>query len=194
MRTYEVVSADSHLEVPPDQWRAYVDKEFQDYVPKVVRLPDGSGDAWEMPGGSMIPLGLQFAITRPGVENRYVYSKPTGISYGPDLVGTGDGHQRLREMDQDGVDADLLFPAIFGTPRSRHSGGGRRRNLPGLQRLAVAGIHRGRPGATARPRDPSEGWHRRGHRRDAARRGPVGKCRSSASTNLRQYASYNEVH
>jgi hypothetical protein len=26
MRTYEVVSADSHLEVPPDLWRSYVDK------------------------------------------------------------------------------------------------------------------------------------------------------------------------
>ena len=115
MRTYEVVSADSHLEVPPDLWRSYVDREFQEYVPTVVRLPDGSGDAWEMPGGAMIPLGLQFAITRPGVENRYVYSKPIGISYGPDVAGTGDGHRRIRELDEDGVDADLLFPAIFGT-------------------------------------------------------------------------------
>src|SRR5438132_14147601 len=115
MRTYDVVSADSHLEVPPDQWRPYVDNTFQQYVPKVVRLPDDSGDAWEMPGGGLIPLGLQFAVTRPGIENRYVHSKPIGIGYGPDLVGSGDGYRRLREMDEDGVDADLLFPAIFGT-------------------------------------------------------------------------------
>ena len=115
MRTYDVVSADSHLEVPPDLWRPFVDAEFRRYVPTVVRLPDDSGDAWEMPGGGLIPLGLQFAITRPGVENRYRYSKPIGISYGPDLVGSGDGERRLRELDEDGVDADLLFPAIFGT-------------------------------------------------------------------------------
>ena len=174
MRTYEVVSADSHLEVPPDLWRSYVDKEFQEYVPTVIRLPDGSGDAWEMPGGAMIPLGLQFAITRPGVENRYVYSKPIGISYGPDLAGTGDGHRRIREMDEDGVDADLLFPAIFGT---------RGLDIPVEVDVAIcrgyndwlsAGVHRRRPGATARPRDPSEGWHRGGHRRDAARGGPAG--------------------
>ena len=113
MRTYEVVSADSHLEVPPDLWRSYVDNEFQEYVPTVIRLPDGSGDVGEMPGGAMIPLGLQFAITRPGVENRYVYSQPIGISYGP-TSRTGRP-PALREMDEDGVDADLLFPAIFGT-------------------------------------------------------------------------------
>ncbi len=115
MRSYEVVSADSHLEVPPDQWRSFVEVEFRQYVPKVIRLPDGTGDAWEMPGGGIIPLGLQFAITRPGVENRYKYSKPIGISYGPDVAGTGDGYRRVREMDEDGVDADVLFPAIFGT-------------------------------------------------------------------------------
>jgi predicted TIM-barrel fold metal-dependent hydrolase len=115
VRPYDVVSTDSHLEVPPDQWRPYVDAEFQAYVPKVVRLPKGSGDAWEMPGGGIVPLGLQFAITRPGVENRYKFSRPVGISYGPDLAGSGDGHRRIREMDEDGVDADVLFPAVFGT-------------------------------------------------------------------------------
>ncbi|HXA29009.1 MAG TPA: amidohydrolase family protein [Candidatus Angelobacter sp.] len=115
MRPYDIVSTDSHLEVPPDQWGPYVDAEFRQFVPKVVRLPDGSGDAWEMPGAGLVPLGLQFAITRPGVENRYKYSRPTGISYGPGLAGTGDGHSRLREMDEDGVDADVLFPAVFGT-------------------------------------------------------------------------------
>ncbi|MFI5048028.1 MAG: amidohydrolase family protein [Acidimicrobiia bacterium] len=115
MRTYDFVSADSHLEVPPDQWRSYVDEEFQQYVPRVVRLPDDSGDAWEMPGGDLIPLGLQFAITGPRVEDRYVHSKPIGISYGPDLAGSGDGSRRVRELDEDGIDADVLFPAIFGT-------------------------------------------------------------------------------
>lgn len=115
MKSYDVVSTDSHLEVPPDQWRGFVDKEFQAYVPKVVRLADGAGDAWEMPGGGIVPLGLQFAITRPGKANRYKYSRPYGVSYGPDLAGSGDGERRIREMDEDGIDADVLFPAIFGT-------------------------------------------------------------------------------
>ena len=49
MRDYEIVSTDSHLEVPPDSWRPFVDPEFQALAPKVVKLPNG-GDAWLMPG------------------------------------------------------------------------------------------------------------------------------------------------
>ena len=43
-----ILSADSHLEVSPDRWRRYVDKEFQGYVPRVVKLKEG-GDAWMLP-------------------------------------------------------------------------------------------------------------------------------------------------
>jgi predicted TIM-barrel fold metal-dependent hydrolase len=109
MRKYEVVSTDSHLEVPPYMWEPYVDADFREFVPKVVKLPTG-GDAWLMPGKSQpVPLGLNFSAGR-GFENL----KPSGISYDEDLVGAGDATQRLAEMDQDGVDAELLFPAVSG--------------------------------------------------------------------------------
>jgi predicted TIM-barrel fold metal-dependent hydrolase len=45
---------------------------------------------------------------------------PTGVRYDTPLEGSGDGHQRLTEMDMDGVDADVLFPAVFGK-RAIHS-------------------------------------------------------------------------
>lgn len=107
--TYRYVSVDSHLEVSPDQWRGHVDPEFREYVPEVVEL-DGGGDAWKLPGdGPLIPLGLNFSAGR-GWENL----KPSGISYAEGLVGAGDGAQRLREMDSDGVDAEILFAAVAG--------------------------------------------------------------------------------
>src|SRR4051812_16916551 len=109
MRDYEVISTDSHLEVSPDQWRPFVDKEFHEWVPKVVKLPTG-GDAWLMPGKSQpVPLGLNFSAGL-GFENL----KTTGLSYSDGLVGAGDAKQRLSEMDQDGVYAELLFPAVSG--------------------------------------------------------------------------------
>jgi predicted TIM-barrel fold metal-dependent hydrolase len=90
-------------------WEPYVDAEFREFVPKVVKLPTG-GDAWLMPGKSQpVPLGLNFSAGR-GWENL----KTTGISYSDGLVGAGDAKQRLSEMDQDGVDAELLFPAVSG--------------------------------------------------------------------------------
>ena len=109
MRTYEIISTDSHLEVSPDVWRPFVDAEFHAYTPQVVELP-GGGDGWLMPGKSApVPLGLNFSAGR-GWENL----RPSGISYREGLVGAGDGKQRLSEMDRDGVDAELLFPAVAG--------------------------------------------------------------------------------
>ena len=109
MRDYEIISTDSHLEVPPYAWEPYVDKEFREFVPKVVQLP-GGGDAWAMPGrANPVPLGLNFSAGR-GWENL----KTSGLSYSDGLVGAGDAKQRLSEMDQDGVDAELLFPAVSG--------------------------------------------------------------------------------
>ncbi|MCH2174030.1 amidohydrolase [Myxococcota bacterium] len=109
MRDYEVISTDSHLEVPPYFWEPYVESAFQKYCPKVVKLPNG-GDAWLIHGkATPIPLGLNFSAGR-GWENL----KPTGISYDEGLVGAGNADQRLEEMNQDGVDAELLFPAVSG--------------------------------------------------------------------------------
>lgn len=109
MRDYEIVSTDSHLEVPPYMWEPFVDAEFREYVPKVVQLP-GGGDAWLMPGKAQpVPLGLNFSAGR-GWENL----KTSGLSYADGLVGAGDAKQRLAEMDEDGVDAELLFPAVSG--------------------------------------------------------------------------------
>ena len=86
MREYEIVSTDSHLEVPPDAWRPFVDPEFQEYTPKVVKLPNG-GDAWLMPGKeSPVPLGLNFSAGR-GFENLF-RTHPT----------TEERVRRLREM------------------------------------------------------------------------------------------------
>ncbi len=109
MRQYEIISTDSHLEVPPYVWEPYVDAEFREFVPKVVQLP-GGGDGWAMPGRAQpVPLGLNFSAGR-GWENL----KTSGLSYADGLVGAGDAKQRLTEMDQDGVDAELLFPAVSG--------------------------------------------------------------------------------
>jgi predicted TIM-barrel fold metal-dependent hydrolase len=109
MRAYRYVSVDSHLEVSPDQWRDYVAPEFRGWVPQVVQLP-GGGDAWKLPGeGPLVPLGLNFSAGR-GWPNL----RPSGVSYAEGLVGAGDGRQRLAEMDRDGIDAEILFPAVAG--------------------------------------------------------------------------------
>jgi predicted TIM-barrel fold metal-dependent hydrolase len=147
MRAYEIVSTDSHLEVSPDQWRPWVDWEFQDYVPKVVKLPNG-GDAWQMPGKSQpVPLGLNFSAGR-GWENL----KTSGISYADGLVGAGDAKQRLSEMDEDGVDAELLFPAVSGQ-RTLDAGA-----IPGEAYIALARGYNDWLSQEFTPEDPDRLW------------------------------------
>src|SRR5262249_61791100 len=56
-----------------------------------------------------VPLGLNYSAGRV-----WKNLKPTGISYSENPAGSGDAAQRLKEMDQDGVDAEILFPAVSG--------------------------------------------------------------------------------
>ena len=104
-----IISGDSHLEVSPERWQGYVAKEFREWVPQIVQLP-GGGDAWKVPGSNVeVPLGLNFGsgLGPKGLKTR-------GISYRDNPPGSGDAAQRLREMDRDGVEAELLFPAVAG--------------------------------------------------------------------------------
>jgi predicted TIM-barrel fold metal-dependent hydrolase len=114
LREYQIISADTHLEVSPDRWRPYVDKAFQQYVPSVVRLDNG-GDGWALPNSPVpIPLGTNFAAGRP----RSVWNGP--VSYDELPPGSGDGAQRVAEMDRDGVWAEVEYPAVQGQ-RAFHS-------------------------------------------------------------------------
>jgi hypothetical protein len=69
------------------------------------------------------------------IEQNISYRKPDGS--GP--PGLGDGRQRLREQDEDGIDAEVLYPgpgpSFIATCCSRRPGRLPRRRA-GLQHLA----------------------------------------------------------
>ena len=50
-RKYNVISGDGHLETPPD-FVKFVPEKWKDRAPRLIRLPDGGGDAWMMEGMS----------------------------------------------------------------------------------------------------------------------------------------------
>ncbi len=109
MRTYNVISCDGHLEIPPDPWIRHVPAEHRDRAPRLVKLRTG-GEGWIVEGSPLIHNGQNVAAGRPLKVKGGSYWEPDGVTSVP---GTGDAAQRLREQDLDGVDAEVLYPPVF---------------------------------------------------------------------------------
>lgn len=106
MPNYQVVSADSHLEIDVGRWRHRVAAKHRDRAPRRVSLPSG-GDAWLVEGQSLRVCGLELA------GKPYEEFEITGVTY-EGSPGTGSPEQRVAEQDRDGVDAEILFAGVGG--------------------------------------------------------------------------------
>ncbi|MCB0993571.1 MAG: hypothetical protein KDB21_00670, partial [Acidimicrobiales bacterium] len=109
-RRYEVISADGHVETPPDGWVKYVPDDWRDRAPRLLPLSTG-GEAWLVEGKPLLHNGQNITGRGP--------VRFAGASYyradGSPNDGAGDAVQRLREQDEDGIDAEILFPPVFAS-------------------------------------------------------------------------------
>jgi predicted TIM-barrel fold metal-dependent hydrolase len=103
-RTYNVISADSHVLEPPHIWTTYLPKKFHDKAPRVV--PDGDGgEAWQFsPDIPPAPIGIYASAGRAHDDIRW-----TGVTFAAANQGNFHGSARLAEQDVDGVDAEVLY-------------------------------------------------------------------------------------
>jgi uncharacterized protein len=110
-RKYRLISADGHVESPPEPWVKYVPEKYKDRAPRLIHLPDDQGDAWLCEGQAILHTGQN--VTGPGPVKfaHGVYFDKEGTP----VPGTGGPVQRLQEQDQDGIDAEVLFPPVFAT-------------------------------------------------------------------------------
>ncbi|MFA5885727.1 MAG: amidohydrolase family protein [Acidimicrobiia bacterium] len=105
-RRYRLISADSHVTEPPDLWLERVPAGLRDRAPRMERFAEG--DAWVLDGvADPINFGMNACAGLAPSEMK-------GWARFEDLRRGGhDPAARLDEMDQDGVDAEVLYP----TPR-----------------------------------------------------------------------------
>ena len=109
-RQYRLMSSDGHLEVPPERWIHRVPEKYRDRAPHTIHLPDG-GDALMIEGQPL--LEANFLDLRAGrAEGTW---SPFGLKVA-DAAGTGSPEQRVKEQDQDGMDAEVLFAAMVAGP------------------------------------------------------------------------------
>ncbi len=101
-RTYRFISADGHFESPPQMWTHRVPAEYRDQAPRRIKLADGR-DAIVNEGEPLTYGGTSWYGGGPPEQ-----FDPTRVIY-DNTPGTGGPEQRLREMDEDGIDAEVLF-------------------------------------------------------------------------------------
>jgi len=104
-RQYKVFSGDGHIDLNPDVWRNRVAAKWRDRAPKRVKMPNGS-DAVVVDGGKPNTIGVTRSV-------RVAYKDlAKQVPTFENSAGTGSPEQRLREQDQDGIEAEILFSQI----------------------------------------------------------------------------------
>jgi predicted TIM-barrel fold metal-dependent hydrolase len=103
--TYRVISADSHVIEPPDLWAERVPAEYRDRTPRLVH--EATTDRVVCEGAAFPHVGLLAGCYRPDSEQRADGRWDEDVP-----VGGYDPDARLADLEQDGIDAELLFPTL----------------------------------------------------------------------------------
>ena len=101
---FGVISADDHVQEAPDVWTNRMSKtKFGDDIPHIVDLPDGS-QTWAL-GGSVQGFGglARIAGVKARVRTWDEVPRSTYVA-----------SERLKILDQEELDASVLFPNIIG--------------------------------------------------------------------------------
>lgn len=110
-RHYQIISSDGHIESPPEVMLKYVPEKWHSRAPRLIPLPEG-GEGWLVEGRPMLPNGQNIAAGGPPI-------KLSGGTYfnadGSAAPGAGGPVQRLREQDEDNIDAEVMFPPVFAS-------------------------------------------------------------------------------
>jgi predicted TIM-barrel fold metal-dependent hydrolase len=101
-----LVSVDDHVVEPPDMFEGRLAKRFSDQAPRVLQRDDGT-EVWRFCGKDATNIGLNAVVGRP-VEEYGI--EPT--SFAEIRTGCFDIHERIRDMDANGVIGSMCFPSF----------------------------------------------------------------------------------
>ncbi|MEE9285595.1 MAG: amidohydrolase family protein [Dehalococcoidia bacterium] len=106
MAIERIISADDHLQEPADLWQARLPAALRDRAPKLVTLPDG-GQGWQVADQPPRPLGILVMAGRRPEE-----FQDSGLTWDDVRPGCYDPHERIYDMDVDGIHASVLYPNV----------------------------------------------------------------------------------
>lgn len=104
-----LVSIDDHSIEPPDLYARHVPAKYLDQAPKIIRNDDGI-DQWVFLGqATSTPFGMTATVGWP--QEDWGWEPGTFTELRP---GCFDIHNRVRDMDANGVLASMCFPTMAG--------------------------------------------------------------------------------
>jgi predicted TIM-barrel fold metal-dependent hydrolase len=101
-----LVSVDDHVVEPPDMFDQHLPAKYKDVAPRVVRTDSGD-DVWLYEGQELPNIGLNAVAGKPQEEYGI---EPT--SFGEMRNGCWDIHDRIADMDANGILGSMCFPSF----------------------------------------------------------------------------------
>lgn len=103
---FPIIDADAHVQEPPDLWQSRVPAALRDRAPRVEHTEHG--DFWVFDAGKVKqPVALTVAA---GLS--FLDFQPFGRKYDEIRPGAFDPQARLRDMEIDGIYAQVLYPSV----------------------------------------------------------------------------------
>ncbi|MCH7552619.1 MAG: amidohydrolase [Chloroflexi bacterium] len=100
-RTYNIISADSHVNPPPTFWRDYLPERYRAMAPTVESTDEGDFILFE---GRKTPFIMLSALAGKKAED-YKFSGKMEET----RPGGWDPRERVKDLDLDGLDAEVLY-------------------------------------------------------------------------------------
>lgn len=107
------VDVDGHILEPPDLWEEYLEPRYRDRAMKIVKDEEGleylsidGKKSFFLQGGTLAAVAAIGQDVKP-------FLTPGKIDYKDAILPGGiDPHERIKVMDEEGIDATLIYPSV----------------------------------------------------------------------------------
>jgi predicted TIM-barrel fold metal-dependent hydrolase len=127
-RQYRRISADCHLDMlwlPPDLFTSNASSKHKDQMPYVAEQPDGTKVWTDVHGANYGQCGGVGATGTPHVPGKQLRADKMAEAglyrdyFEKGLRRPGDPHLRVKDMDRDGVDAEVIYGILAACAKTK---------------------------------------------------------------------------
>ena len=106
---FKVLDSDMHIMEPPDLWQRYIDPEFRDQAPHILRLTPGGNSIMVGPDGKQWGRDTSYRNTEQRRSDGDLFPEHKRRVKPFEEIGW-TAEAQLNAMDQEGIDVAVLYP------------------------------------------------------------------------------------